>query len=122
MITERPWGQFEVLAGGESPSVPGRWQIKVLRINPGQSISLQYHLHRSEDWHFVQGIGMVEVGGIRHAVMAPRARLHVPAMVAHRIHNTGMEDLVVVEVQVGDPISEEDIVRLDDMYGRGKVI
>jgi mannose-6-phosphate isomerase-like protein (cupin superfamily) len=88
-VEERPWGRFEVLERAD------RYQIKRITVNPGHRLSLQYHHHRAEHWVIVAGSG-----------------------VPHRIENTGTEPLVFIEVQYGEYLGEDDIVRLADDYHR----
>ncbi len=110
----RPWGHFDILDSGEG------WQLKKLVIHPNQSTSLQYHEHRQEHWMFVQGSGYVMAGedGNSRGNVGIGAVHTVPQLSPHRIVNNGEIDLIVIELQRGDPISEDDIVRLEDQYGR----
>lgn len=107
----KPWGFYEVVL-----SYPGL-KNKRITVLPGQRLSLQKHTHRQEFWSFVQGQGVVRVGDIVEKVV-PYDSVHVPYGVIHRIENPGPEPLVLVETQTGDTLSEEDVVRLEDDYGR----
>jgi mannose-1-phosphate guanylyltransferase len=80
-------------------------------------LSLQYHHQRAEHWVVVQGAGIVQVGDIEHPTVAGQYR-HIPLGEKHRLTNTGNNELVFIEVQCGDYLGEEDIVRLADTYGR----
>jgi mannose-6-phosphate isomerase len=108
---ERPWGAYTVLT--ES----GDFKVKTIEVQPGQRLSYQRHARRSEHWFVVSGEGVVTLDG-RGIEARPGDAVDVPAGVAHRVHNTGQVPLVFVEVQHGDYFGEDDIVRLDDDYGR----
>lgn len=109
--TERPWGSFEVLAHGP------RHLVKRLVVAPGGVLSLQHHVHRAEHWLVVSGRGAVQVGAERW-VVGPDDRVTVPVGALHRLECVGPEPLVVIEVQTGDRLTEDDIVRHEDVYGR----
>lgn len=108
---ERPWGAYTVLAEAVD------FKVKTIEVQPGQRLSYQRHTGRSEHWFVVSGEGIVTLDG-RTAGARRGDSVDVPAGVAHRIHNTGLVPLVFVEVQHGDYFGEDDIVRLDDDYGR----
>jgi len=108
---ERPWGRWEVLATGET------YVTKRITVNPGGKLSLQLHHHREEHWVLVQGRALVTVGEDRRA-LGPSAYVFIPTEVAHRIENPGDEPVVFIEVQSGATLDEDDIVRLEDAYGR----
>lgn len=108
---ERPWGAYVVL-----DDEPGH-KVKRITVRPGRRLSYQRHEHRSEHWLVVSGEGIVTLDGTDSPVRAGTA-VDVPVGTAHRIHNTGTEDLVFIEVQLGDYFGEDDITRLDDDYGR----
>ncbi len=107
----RPWGTFTVLEEGE------RFKIKRIVVKPQQGISLQYHHHRSEHWVVVSGAAKVTNGGTVSMLQANQSTFVAPGM-HHRLENPGNVDLVVIEVQSGDYLGEDDIVRLEDRYGR----
>ena len=107
----RPWGSYEVLAAG-----PG-YKVKTITVAPGHRLSYQRHSRRSEHWFVVAGDGAVTLDGQVVQVRAGEA-IDVPAGAAHRVQNAGPDPLVFVEVQHGDYFGEDDIVRLDDDYGR----
>ena len=109
----RPWGTWEVLAIGD------RYTVKRIRVLPGQRLSLQYHQHRSEHWTIVQGFAEVELDYVVHQ-MTPGDHIHIPAGALHRVRALGSEPLVFLEVQVGEVLDENDIVRVSDDYGRLK--
>jgi mannose-6-phosphate isomerase len=108
---ERPWGRYIVL-----DDEPGH-KVKRIVVRPGQRLSYQRHERRAEHWFVVAGQGVVVLDGAEQPVKAGVA-IDVPRGTAHRIRNTGPDDLVFVEVQHGDYFGEDDIVRLDDDYGR----
>jgi mannose-6-phosphate isomerase len=107
----RPWGSYAVLTQGEG------FKVKTIEVLPAQRLSYQRHSRRSEHWFVVAGQGVVTLDGREIAVRRGDA-VDVPRGTAHRIHNTGQAPLVFVEVQHGDYFGEDDIVRLDDDYGR----
>lgn len=110
---ERPWGAYTVLAEAEDH------KVKTIEVKPGQRLSYQRHARRSEHWFVVSGAGVVTLDGELTEVQRGDA-VDVPTGTAHRIHNTGDVPLVFVEVQHGDYFGEDDIVRLDDDYGRSE--
>lgn len=107
----RPWGAFEGLR-----QEPG-FQVKLLTVNPGASISLQYHNRRAEHWVVVAGRARVTRDSETLELAANRST-YIAIGVHHRLENPGSEPLHVVEVQSGDYLGEDDIVRLEDRYGR----
>lgn len=110
-VEERPWGKFEVLEKSD------HYQIKRITVNPGHRLSLQYHHHRTEHWVIVAGSGQVTRGDEVIPVAANQSVV-IPRGAPHRIENTGMEPLVFIEVQYGEYLGEDDIVRLADDYHR----
>jgi len=107
---ERPWGWYETLAVGEG------YLIKRIHIEPGARLSLQRHRHRSEQWLILGGQGRVRIGEQERAVRSGDA-LVVPLGAVHRAA-AGSGGLDILEVQRGEHLSEEDIERLEDDYGR----
>jgi mannose-1-phosphate guanylyltransferase/mannose-6-phosphate isomerase len=107
----RPWGDYQVVDSGP------RFQVKRLRVKPGEQLSLQRHRHRAEHWTVVSGAADVTIGAETFRVYENEAVV-VPAGAVHRLANRGFVPLVVVEVQVGAYLGEDDIERLDDAYGR----
>ncbi|MEY4642377.1 MAG: mannose-phosphate guanylyltransferase/mannose-6-phosphate isomerase [Pseudomonadota bacterium] len=107
----RPWGSWRVLA--ESPG----YKVKILEVLPGQRLSLQYHHHRSEHWVVIAGTARVCIAE-RYYDMHTMQSVLIPARTIHRIENPYSEVLQIVEVQRGDILDEEDIVRLEDDYQR----
>ncbi len=107
----RPWGSYEDLDSG-----PG-FHVKRLTIKPGASISLQRHFHRSEHWVVVQGEATV-VRNDETYVLGRNESTDIPVQAVHKLTNAGTDELVIVEVQTGDYLAEDDIERLKDDYGR----
>jgi mannose-1-phosphate guanylyltransferase len=107
----RPWGQYTVLEEHE------RFKIKRIVVKPGKRLSLQKHYHRSEHWVVVSGSAVVTKGEQEFFIKANES-IYIPIGETHRIENPGKIDLVLLEVQVGEYLSEEDIVRYNDDYGR----
>lgn len=108
----RPWGTYSVLEEGD------RYKIKRIEVKPGASLSLQMHYHRSEHWIVVSGTARV-VNGEREMLVHANESTYIPAGHRHRLENPGILDLVMIEVQSGEYLGEDDIVRFDDVYGRG---
>ncbi len=111
--SERPWGSYTILAEAEDSG----FKVKTIEVHPGQRLSYQRHSRRAEHWFVVAGEGVVTLDGDTVEVRRGDA-VDVQLGVAHRIQNTGTVPLVFVEVQHGDYFGEDDIVRLDDDYGR----
>jgi mannose-6-phosphate isomerase-like protein (cupin superfamily) len=107
----RPWGSYTVLEEG-----PG-FKIKRIEVRPGGRLSLQSHAHRSEHWVVLSGVATVTRNHEQYAVK-PNESTFVPLGARHRLENHGTEPLQIIEVQVGERVTEEDITRYDDVYGR----
>jgi len=107
----RPWGSYTVLLDTD------RVKVKRLVVNPGQSISLQKHLHRQEHWVCVDGKGVVHLDG-KNLSFERTVEVQIPAQSIHRLECTGKEPLVVIETQIGTYFGEDDIIRLEDDYNR----
>lgn len=107
----RPWGTYTVLEDGE------RFKIKRIEVKPGASLSLQMHHHRSEHWIVVSGMAKV-VNGDREIFVSTNESTYIPAGRQHRLENPGVLNLVMIEVQSGEYLGEDDIVRFQDVYGR----
>ena len=108
---ERPWGDYTVLDEGAD------YKVKRIVVVAGKRLSYQRHARREEHWLIVHGAGRVTLDGKQLDVLAGSA-VDVPVGTAHRIANTGTEPLTFIEIQRGDYFGEDDIVRLDDDYGR----
>ncbi|MEQ8346479.1 MAG: mannose-1-phosphate guanylyltransferase/mannose-6-phosphate isomerase [Sneathiellaceae bacterium] len=107
----RPWGHYRTVDRGD------RYQVKHIQVKPGESTSLQFHHHRAEHWIVVSGTGRVVRDG-ETILLHECQSLHIPPGVSHRLENPGKIPLRIAEVQVGAYLGEDDIVRLDDRYGR----
>lgn len=107
----RPWGTYTVLEEGP------KFKIKRIEVKPGASLSLQMHHHRSEHWIVVTGMARV-VNGQQELFVNTNESTYIPAGHKHRLENPGMLPLVMIEVQSGEYLGEDDIVRFDDVYGR----
>lgn len=108
---ERPWGSWHVL------HVHDGYKVKRIHVKPHSRLSYQTHEHREEHWVIVRGTATGTVEGV-DIVMTPGHSLDVPIGAKHRIANQHDEELVIIEVQLGSYTGEDDIVRLDDDYGR----
>ena len=107
---ERPWGQ-ELWVSSEKPSM-----VKILTVNPSQSLSLQYHHHRDEFWHVLSGNGIATIGD-KNIPLHHGDNHFVPRETHHRLTATGDSALVILELAFGG-FDQNDIVRLEDKYGR----
>ena len=110
-IVHRPWGSYEGLA--HAP----RYQVKRILVKPGASLSLQKHHHRAEHWVVVKGTAKI-VRGEETLLLSENQSTYIPLGVVHRLENPGCIDLEMVEIQSGSYLGEDDIVRLEDNYGR----
>jgi mannose-6-phosphate isomerase-like protein (cupin superfamily) len=108
---KRPWGCFECILQSS------RYQVKRITVDPGKTLSLQIHHHRAEHWIVVHGAAEVTVGSDRMLVYENQS-VRIPQGAVHRLANPGIIPLQVIEVQIGAYLGEDDIVRLEDAYGR----
>ena len=108
---ERPWGRWEVLDVGDG------FAVKRITVKPGAILSLQLHHHREEHWIIVRGKARVTLGSETFDLVRNQSAF-IPLETAHRVENPGDEVMEFVEIQVGDKLDENDIVRLEDRYGR----
>jgi mannose-6-phosphate isomerase-like protein (cupin superfamily) len=113
--SEKPWGRYEVLT-----QKPG-YKVKTLTILPQGEISLQRHAHRNEHWYIVKGKGIVTKNGSEIKVLSGDS-VDLQVNEVHRIRNIDNENLVFIEIAQGDYLGEDDIVRLEDKYGRAEKI
>jgi mannose-6-phosphate isomerase len=107
----RPWGSFHVLDEQLG------FKVKRIVVNPGGRLSLQSHNHRGEHWTVVEGLATVTVGD-RVFELSRAESIDIPQGAKHRLENFGNEAVIVIEVQFGDYLGEDDIVRYDDIYSR----
>lgn len=108
---ERPWGNYTVLDEGEN------FKVKRIEVLPDKRLSYQKHFKRAEHWFVVSGVATVTLDGKDYEVKAGEA-IDIPCETAHRVANREAEKLVFIEVQRGTYFGEDDIVRLEDDYGR----
>ena len=107
----RPWGWFESIAKGE------RFQVKRIQVKPGQSLSLQSHHHRAEHWIVVSGTAKVTINEDVKLVTENQS-VYIPVGSVHRLENPGKLPVVLIEVQTGSYLGEDDIIRYEDKYAR----
>ena len=110
-VDYRPWGFFESLAIGP------RFQVKRIVVHPGASLSLQSHHHRSEHWIVVQGTARVTVDETVKLV-SENESIYIPLGATHRMENPGKVDMILIEVQTGSYLGEDDMIRYEDVYAR----
>ena len=108
----RPWGWFESLVIGE------RFQVKRIHVHPGAALSLQSHHHRSEHWIVVEGTAKVTVDD-EVKLVTENQSVYIPLGAVHRMENPGKVPMVLIEVQTGSYLGEDDIIRYEDIYARG---
>lgn len=109
----RPWGHFETLA------LADRFQVKRIVVKPGASLSLQSHFHRSEHWIVVEGTAKVTIDE-NVQLVSENQSVYIPLGAVHRMENPGKVDMVLIEIQTGIYLGEDDIVRYEDVYSRGQ--
>ena len=107
----RPWGNYESLDSSE------RFQVKRIVVKPGASLSLQMHQHRAEHWVVVKGTATI-IRGEEELVLHEDQSVYIPMGTKHRLFNSGLIPLEIIEVQTGSYLGEDDIVRFEDVYGR----
>ena len=106
-----PWGNSTLIESNDDH------QVKILDVAPGEQLSLQYHRYRAEFWLVLEGAGVVEVDGNLRDIFRGDG-IPVPLGSTHRLSNPGKRWLKVIEVQTGEYFGEDDIIRLEDKYGR----
>ncbi|MEM8837114.1 MAG: mannose-1-phosphate guanylyltransferase/mannose-6-phosphate isomerase [Pseudomonadota bacterium] len=109
----RPWGRFAPLHNGH------QHQVKMIEVNPGGRLSLQKHQYRAEHWIIVQGEATVTIDDEVQSLRAG-GHVHIPLGAVHRLENFGSDPIVMIEVQTGTYFGEDDIIRLEDVYGRNR--
>ncbi|ANT63264.1 mannose-1-phosphate guanylyltransferase/mannose-6-phosphate isomerase (plasmid) [Salipiger sp. CCB-MM3] len=112
-MDHRPWGWFESLVVGS------RFQVKRIHVHPGAALSLQSHFHRSEHWIVVEGTARVTVDD-EVKLVTENESVYIPLGAVHRMENPGKMPMVLIEVQTGSYVGEDDIVRYEDVYSRGQ--
>lgn len=112
-MDHRPWGWFESLVIGD------RFQVKRIHVHPGAALSLQSHVHRSEHWIVVEGTARVTIDDTVKLVTENQS-VYIPLGAVHRMENPGKVPMVLIEVQTGIYLGEDDIIRYEDVYSRGQ--
>ncbi|WP_439525210.1 mannose-1-phosphate guanylyltransferase/mannose-6-phosphate isomerase [Marivita sp.] len=112
-VDHRPWGWFESLVVGN------RFQVKRIHVHPGAALSLQSHHHRSEHWIVVEGTAKVTIDD-KAQLISENQSVYIPLGAVHRMENPGKVPMVLIEVQTGSYLGEDDIIRYEDVYARGQ--
>ena len=107
----RPWGNYVIIAHGKG------FQTKIITVHPGQKVSVQSHNHRSEHWVVLSGTAKVILEG-QDYILSVGHSIDIPVKAIHSLQNPYEKDLQIIEVQMGEILSEDDIIRYEDMYGR----
>jgi mannose-1-phosphate guanylyltransferase / mannose-6-phosphate isomerase len=107
----RPWGWFETL------TLDSRFQVKRIHVHPGAALSLQSHVHRAEHWIVVSGTARVTIDD-RVELLAENQSVYIPLGAKHRLENPGRVPMILIEVQTGSYLGEDDIIRYEDIYAR----
>lgn len=110
-IVSRPWGTYQTIYRGDT------YQVKRIVVLPHQKLSLQSHNHRSEHWLIVEGNGIVTLNE-KTIEVSKDDRIYIPVKAIHRMSNETDNEVVFIEVQNGDYLGEDDIIRYEDIYGR----
>ena len=110
-VEERPWGNYHIIAKNKG------YQIKEIIVSKGSKLSLQKHSGRSEFWQIVKGKSKITIEKNEH-YLKEKEHIYIPKNTIHRIENIGKEELIFIEIQLGENLKEEDIIRLEDDYGR----
>ena len=108
---ERPWGTYKTLDQADG------FQIKIITVNSGGRLSLQSHEKRQEHWVVVAGMATITVNESKKEYQ-PGSYIFIPLQAKHRLENFGKDQVILVEVQMGSYLGEDDITRYDDVYGR----
>ena len=108
---KRPWGYYTVIAEGKN------FKTKIIHVNVNQRLSLQSHEHRSEHWVVLSGTAKVILEG-EEKILSAGHSIDIPVKAIHSLQNPFKEDLEIIEVQMGEILSEDDIKRYEDIYGR----
>ena len=110
----RPWGNYISIEDGS------KWKVKKIEVKSGESLSLQMHYQRAEHWVVVTGTAKVEIGN-KELILKENQSCFVPKETKHRLSNIGKDSLIIIEVQSGSYLNEDDIVRFEDKYGRSNL-
>ena len=107
----RPWGNYDSISEGEM------WQVKKIEVKPSAQLSMQKHFHRAEHWVVVKGLAKVIIDE-KESFLEENQSIFIPKGSKHRLSNVGKTPLILIEVQSGNYLGEDDIVRFQDDYGR----
>ena len=107
----RPWGSYETLIEA------GRFKVKRIIVKPNEQLSLQKHHHRAEHWVIVKGTAVINCGD-KEILLKEDESTYIPIATTHRLKNPGVIPLELIEIQTGSYLGEDDIVRIEDNYGR----
>ena len=110
-VEKRPWGNYHIIAKNTG------YQIKEIKVNKGSKLSLQKHQGRSEFWQIVKGKSKITIEKNNY-YLKEKEHVYIPKNALHRIENIGKEELIFIEIQLGEDLNEEDIIRIEDDYGR----
>jgi len=110
-VEKRPWGNYHIIARNTG------YQIKEIKVSQGSKLSLQKHNNRSEFWQIVKGKSKITIEGDEY-YLSEGEHIYIPKDTIHRIENIGKEELIFIEIQLGESLKEEDIIRIEDDYGR----
>lgn len=110
-VEKRPWGNYHIIAKNTG------YQIKEIKVNQNSKLSLQKHKSRSEFWQIVKGKSKIIIEE-KEYFLREKEHIYIPKNTIHRIENIGKEELIFIEIQLGENLKEEDIIRLEDDYGR----
>lgn len=111
LIVHRPWGKYEVLMDGD------KHKAKKITVYPGEKLSLQTHYHRAEHWIVVTGVAKI-INGENEEILKENESTFIPAHTTHRLENPGRINLEIIEIQTGNYLEEDDIIRYEDIYNR----
>ena len=110
-VEKRPWGNYHIIAKNTG------YQIKEIKVSQKSKLSLQKHESRSEFWQIVRGKSKITIEN-KEYFLKEKEHIYIPKKTIHRIENIGKEDLIFIEIQLGENLKEDDIIRLEDDYGR----
>ena len=110
-IYERPWGYYRTI------EQKGNYQIKFISVKPRKRLSLQYHFKRDEHWTIIKGTGTIQLND-KSIELGVNGTIFIPKESKHRITNNTNEFVDFIEIQIGDYLGEDDIIRIEDDYGR----
>ena len=110
-VVKKPWGEFEIISSGKN------YLLKKIIVNPGGVLSLQSHKFRSEHWVSVEGTAKVTIGK-KVQLITEGQSVYIPVGEVHRLENPGSSPIVLIEIQIGSYLGEDDIIRYEDIYSR----